>query len=33
MLNDLLRTLYNGKSLADRDFKKDFLTGMKKLLT
>ena len=32
MLNDLLQTLHNGRSLVDRDFK-DFLTRTKKLLT
>ena len=32
MLNDLLETLYDGKSLVVRDFKEDFLTGMKKRL-
>ena len=31
MFNDLLQSLYNGKSLVDKDFKEDFLTGMKKL--
>ena len=33
MLNNLLQTLHNGRSLVDRDFKEDFLTGTKKLLT
>ena len=33
MLNDLLQTLHNERSLVDRDFKEDFLTGTKKLLT
>ena len=33
MLNGLLQTLHNGRSLVDRDFKEDFLTGTTKLLT
>ena len=33
MLNDLLQTLHNGRSLADRDFKEDFLNRTKNLLT
>ena len=33
MLNDLLQTLHNGRSLVDKYFKEDFFTGTKKLLT